>query len=211
MGLGEMRRGRVDTLYSEQESIRFVVKKTRFVPFLQRVAVSQTRASGSPGRSGELRLSRNCAACQLTPAPIRLPRNPGPPVFHKSPDQSPAGPVFSGPIRQAIPSGNSVRQFRQAATTCLPDDPSSPIKLAEPDDRPGHTPSPAPCRPPRRLPHPGRGPYRLPGPWGPGLVLPTGRSPFPSHQPTCMLVSRGAVCEVRFLPDGGVAACRLSR
>ena len=105
----------------------------------------------------------------------------------------------------------SVRQFRQAATTCLPDDPSSPIKLAEPDDRPGHTPSPAPCRPPRRVPHPGRGPYRLPGRWGPGLVLPTGRSPFPSHQPTCMLVSRGAVCEVRFLPDGGVAACRLSR
>ncbi len=206
MGLGEMRRGRVDTLYSEQESIRFVVKKTRFVPFLQRVAVSQTRASGSPGRSGELRSSRNCAACQLTPATIRLPRNPGPPVFHKSPDQSPAGPVFSGPIRQAIPPGNSARP-RPRACPMIPRPPSN-------------WPSPTTARGTPHLPH-----HAVPhaafltqvavltdcrDPGGRVWCCRRADPRFPHiNQRVCLCLM--AWCEVRFLLDGGVAACRLSR
>ena len=66
MGLGEMRRGRVDTLYSERESIRFVVKRSCFFTFLQRVSTGIAASSGSPGRAGRLRLLPDCPVCHLS-------------------------------------------------------------------------------------------------------------------------------------------------
>jgi hypothetical protein len=69
MGLGEMRRGRVDTLYSERESRRFVVKRSCFFTFLQRVSPSMTRSIGSPGSGGRLRLLPDCPVCHVASRP----------------------------------------------------------------------------------------------------------------------------------------------
>jgi hypothetical protein len=120
MGLGEMRRGRVDTLYSEQESIRFVVKKSCFVPFLQRVAVSLTGSSGSPGRTGELRLSPNCAACQFNPRSTRWPWDPGLRVVHRFPDRWAAGPVFPDHTSPRIPSRHHELRAEIPSSRILP-------------------------------------------------------------------------------------------
>lgn len=188
MGLGEMRRGRVDTLYSEQESIRFVVKKSCFVPFLQWVAISLSASAGSPGRSGELRSSTDCAACQLTPSRTRLPRSPGRPGFHKFPDHKSAGPVFAGSFHPEIsPRGHAPGELLPRPCSC-------PRIFPSPSHGPSHwtnadtSPALAPGRTPPDGPHadrvptavrpihnrgvpPGWSPFdrlaRMPGQWSP--------------------------------------------
>ena len=143
MGLGEMRRGRVDTLYSEQESIRFVVKKSRFVPFLQWVAISLSASAGSPGRSGELRSSTDCAACQLTPSRTRLPRSPGRPGFHKFPDRKSAGPVFAGSFHPEISLPEATHPGGADPTRVLPANSLFAITRAEPREQFRRIPAPA--------------------------------------------------------------------